>query len=482
MKKRICALLAAVFALSAFVACEKEDPAVTERRSGWLLSAPAYMGGTLSYKTYNIGTGLDMDIAASAGTLQVVSQTTRTEFETYLDKVKKNDYEEVARNEVNGNLFVEYEKNGKLLYTYYVDSTKDVRVIEDNVSVAETAVEYTYTAQAGEDTVIYQYGLMNDPYGGNKEDSPYLDNGMFYIIRQANNKLILVDGGNETQATDNAASALVDFLYEITGKQKTEKLQISALVISHAHDDHKAFVHKLVEKYSDKIELESAIFNFPSWSADSQNGAKFKAFGALLKQKFPSVKYIKAHTGQSITLGDVQMDIMLTHEDLLEPKVAGSIATSNFNNTSTVVRYTINGKTFLQLGDYLSAGEILRRFTGMYKTGATSLLKSDIVQVGHHAMNEIEDLYKVVQARYALVPCVDLDFKQYGAADVPSCYQTTIEDILAANADVELYFQSRKITAVRIQKDGAIEVTQRGILGADEGYEAAFATLPAFAK
>ena len=85
MKKRICALLAAVFALSAFAACEKEDPAVTERRSGWLLSAPAYMGGTLSYKTYNIGTGLDMDIAASAGTLQVLSKTTRTEFETYLD-------------------------------------------------------------------------------------------------------------------------------------------------------------------------------------------------------------------------------------------------------------------------------------------------------------------------------------------------------------------------------------------------------------
>ena len=39
MQKRICALLAAVFALSAFAACEKEDPTVTEKRSGWLLSA-----------------------------------------------------------------------------------------------------------------------------------------------------------------------------------------------------------------------------------------------------------------------------------------------------------------------------------------------------------------------------------------------------------------------------------------------------------
>lgn len=481
MKKLFICALAAVTVCAASPACKKEDPTVKEKRSGWLLSAPAYMDGTLSYRTYNTGMGLEFDPQKSAGELQVIQGTSRDGFETYLEKVEKNGYDEVVRTETNGNLHVEYEKDGQILYTYYVKNLKEARVIEDAFSAKETDVEYVYELQDGETTTVYQYALMNNPLGNNDGSTPYPDNGMFYIFRQANGNLILIDGGDMTQATDTATTALLDFLYQITGKAKTEKLTVSAIMISHAHPDHKGFIHKLVQNHSANLSIERAFYNPPFWQADEACGADYVAFGKLLKEKFPNIQYVKPHTGQSIQLGEVQMDVLLTHEDLLIPNVAQTMIT-NFNNSTTVVKYTVQGKTLLQLGDFIGTGNSQERFLQMYKNGTSyPALKADIVQVGHHAMNRMAALYEAIGARYAFVPAADCDFDAY-EGQVPDCYQTTINDVIAANADVELYFQSRKTCAFTIAKDGSISISQTDILGADSGYADLFAPYQAFQK
>ena len=90
MKKKLSFIFATVFALSGFAACKKDDPTVTQTRSGWLLSAPAYMDGTLSFNAYQTGMGLDLDPQNTVGEMQVITQTSREGFDTYLTKVTKN--------------------------------------------------------------------------------------------------------------------------------------------------------------------------------------------------------------------------------------------------------------------------------------------------------------------------------------------------------------------------------------------------------
>ena len=481
MKGKFALLLSGVLALTALCACKKDDPSVYETRSGWLLSAPAYMGGTLSYNT---GTGLDMHTARSAGELQLAYQTSQSEFEAYLDKVEKNGYTQIAKTQSGANIFAEYQKDGGILYAYYLDALKEVRVVEDSASVAETDAEFSYTVGENERTVIYQYALMNDPYARNdKSVSAYQDNGMFYIIRQANGKLILVDGGSRVQATDGAVDALLNFLYEITGKAQSEKIEVSALVLSHAHDDHKEMVHKLLQKYAEKITVERAIFNFPFWSADTATGESYAKLGALIKEKYPAIKYIKPHTGQSILLGEVTLDILLTHEDLLESKVAMTKA-KNFNNTTTVIKYTVAGKSFLQLGDFSGTTEITTQFLNTYKVGnAYPALNCDIVQTAHHAMNDwLDDLYVAIGAKYAFVPTADCNFKAYTGIVNP-CYASTIQHLIGANESVNLYFQNRNTYGLQIDKNGGIsETVSTAIRGVNSDYLALLDGVQAFVK
>ena len=474
MKKRLSFVLAIAFLFAGLSACNKpeNDPSVSETRAGWTLSAPAYMDGELALNLYSTGVGLDLNPDNKAGDMQLITKTSRAKFETYLSKVQKNGYQEIAKNEVNGNLYAEFEKDNEILYTYYTDAFGEARVIEDKVSVAHTDIEYEHTQKDGKDTVIYQYALMNDPYGNNNKSTPYADNGMFYIIRQANDKLILVDGGSAKQAPESAVDGLLQFLYQITGKPQSEKIEVSAFILTHGHSDHKQLVQKLIQKYSDKIDIESAIYNIP-WLTQK---SAFMTFGALIKEKYPNIKYLKPHTGQSIRLGEVTLDILLTHEDIVD-EASGFTKISNYNNTTTVMKYTVNGKTFMQLGDFSGSQNNGKEkiFLGMYKDadGAYPVLQSDIVQVAHHALeNDMENTYQAIGARYAFIPQADCNFSEYRFQQAKcSTYQDTVNDIISANANVEMFFQNRNTYALSIAKNGAItKLAPIAIIGADEGY------------
>lgn len=486
MKKKVSLIVASFMLISTLSACQKDDPTLSATRDGWFLSAPAYMGGTLAFDVYNTGMGLDLDPTNKAGDMQIIYDTTRKDFDDYLYKTQNNGYQEVVRREINGNIFVEHQKDNALLYTYFNPAFQETRVIEDKVSVPETQFEYNYTQTAEQTTTIYQYALMNDPYGkNNSKTTGYADNGMFYIIRQANNKLILVDGGSAKQAPDSAVDKLLEFLYEITGKNESanEKIEISAFILTHAHGDHKQMVQKLIEKHSDKINIERILFNVP-WHVQQSS---FVTFGARLKENFPNAQYLKAHTGQSLTLGEVTLDIMFTHEDLVE-KRTGMTNISNFNNTTTVIKYTINGKTFMQLGDHTSsqdhAGE---RFLGLYKAGENDYpaLKSDIVQVAHHAIETAEeDLYNAIRAPYAFVPQADCNFEKY-KSEQAVCYKylNTLGDLKNANENVEFFFQSRFTHGFTISKDGTIsKTTPIAIQGVNDDYANYLTTIEGFAR
>jgi len=54
--------------------------------------------------------------------------------------------------------------------------------------------------------------------------------GMFYIIRLADSRLILIDGGWESQSTEKSVPEALKFLYEISGTPAGEKVKIALAV------------------------------------------------------------------------------------------------------------------------------------------------------------------------------------------------------------------------------------------------------------
>ena len=451
------------------------DESESGNRDGWQLGVPAYMGGVVSSGVYNIGPGVTISSDSELGRMHVVADTNRADFDSYLTKLKSEGYTEISRNEFNGNVFVQYRNDTKrkMVYTYLLEALSEVRVIEETNSVKETDFEYSYTPAAGESTTVYQYAMMYNRNGnGNQVGDPYGNNGMFYIIRLSDNKLILVDGGSNIQATDAATAELMKFLREITGTPDTEKVDIAAVLLSHAHGDHKGFLEKLVNNYADAINIERAMYNMPSWDYGS-----FTKLGQALKENFPTIKFIKPHTGQSIQLADITVEIITTHEDNVNADT-GKTNIIDFNSTSTVYRLKINGKTMMVMGDWgggdtrapADYAETERRLLAVYKNAETgeSYLKSDIIQISHHALNPyMENVNKAVAAKYAFFPAADVALNSQAH---PNVVNVNYNQFIAAGGVTEqVYFSSRYTYALNIAQDGTIVVAAENIRGADTG-------------
>lgn len=478
MKKVLTILLALVIGLSV-IACggTNDDPFATRPEWGTDFAAPAYMGGIVTDRYYRTGAGIECEYKPSATDhqrMQVITDTNRKQFDKYLEKLSANEYTQTFANEINGNVYAQYQKDGKLVYTYYVDAFKEAKVIEDNYSTAIDTMCYDYQVKDGDTSTIYQYALMNDPIGGNGSAtavSEYSDCGMFYIFKLADNSVILVDGGEGKQATERATEELVKFLFDITGTPEGEKVRVSALLITHGHGDHKTFAQNLIENYTDKFDFERAMYNMPT---QLNNSASFRNFGNSLKTNYPNLKYAKVHTGTKFQIANATLEVVLTHEDLIAPE-RGITIIGDFNDTSTVWKITLDGMSLMLLGDLGGGGSthadaykpFLDRILPPYKTGKTyEFLQCDIVQVAHHALNfNLPDIYNAVGAKIAVIPQADCAYENYAKG----CYRTVIDQVISAGA-TNLYFQNRKTCALSKQADGTIKATLTDILGVDDGY------------
>ena len=98
-------------------------------------------------------------------------------------------------------------------------------------------------------------------------------------------------------------------------------------------------------------------------------------------------------------LADVSFEVLYTHEDGVDA-ATGISYISDVNDTSSVIRITIDGETFIVLGDLNKpSGE-----TNLIANWSAGYLKSDCVQIAHHVMNPVQNLYNIIQAEVLLVP------------------------------------------------------------------------------
>ena len=170
--------------------------------------------------------------------------------------------------------------------------------------------------------------------------------------------------------TRNAVAALED-----------GKIVISAWMITHEHQDHYWCMYKTLLNHGDEIRVKKLYVTSLALSFIS-NG-KFNGLDGLVQTprleevyaKTEKFEVVRMHTGQKFNIRNVQIEVLYTLEDMF-PEYVHEYC--EFNDTTTVMRMSVDGGTFMNLGDaYKIASHVLCDMYG-------SALKSDICTVAHH--------------------------------------------------------------------------------------------------
>ena len=374
---------------------------------GWLLDGvPAYEGGIPSEGVYVSGQGIDAtQKMKNEDLMQLVSETNAEEFEKYVKKLENKGFVREFRREADGNIFASYVKEDVRVYAYYLYQRHETRVVRELTSVSSSLEDfgYVYEKQAGEQTVVYQYAMaMRD--GTHFKADGYYDNGMLYIIKLADNSLMLIDGGRYQQFPESQCDNLMKMLREITGTKDGEKIRIAAWYVTHAHNDHyKGFI-EFSKKYSANFDLRRVFFGLPSVHSDNATlaggASEYKEIINAIDTYYndDEVEFLRIHTGQVFNLADMTVEVIYTHEDAVDAETAKS-PINNYNNSSSVIKINVDGKSIMFMGD---AVEGAMSYITMTWKGET--LRSDGIQLAHHVLNDLSILYHIVKAPVLLVP------------------------------------------------------------------------------
>ncbi|MGM9642181.1 MAG: hypothetical protein ACI3XI_03115 [Eubacteriales bacterium] len=420
---------------------------------GWLLpQVPAYVGGAQAYNVYLAGHGIaDSSFRLEDDSkMQIVTKTNETHFAAYRDTLLSYGATEVYNYTCDGNIYYQYDFRGEAyVYTYYTASVKEVRIIYDNHSdCSPQDFGYTYEKKEGDSTVFYQYGVpMKD---GSAEDGYKINHGHVYVMKLADNSVFIIDGGGYQQFDEAQADNFMKFLRDITGVPEGEKIKVAAWYISHGHQDHMAGVCIFVKKYHAEVDFDRIFFNLPSKNMPVGVFAGATSHGNLIGYidkylRDDDVQYIKIHTGQNFNLADVQVKVLYTHEDLVDPITGASEVANDYNNSCSIIKIIFDGKELLFLGDVNKpAMEIL------IANNSAETIKSDVIQLAHHVLNDLSKLYDITRASVVFSP------QSYYGATLNSTRKKTLETALKYVEDDMIFYANVATYGVEF-KDGKFQ-------------------------
>ena len=273
---------------------------------------------------------------------------------------------------------------------------------EDTTAEATTAEDTTVEAEApAEPSPVVLYQLA--PEANSLMQS--------YVIKTQNGKLIVIDGGVDGEGKDKVPY-MPAALRAIAGVGEGEYFEVEAWFLSHAHKDHTYELSKMLAEYSaeSNYKINNIYFDFPAFGtaeypgqnadmADSKIVENLNRYGQVIgkgENYYDQLNGAVINTeavakGLSFDIDGVKIDVLQTW-DIAD-------GTSNVNDTSIVLRFTIGEQTVLFLNDLGSNGG--RRLLATYGDA----LKSDIVQMAHHGQAGVnKDVYAAIGANVHLWP------------------------------------------------------------------------------
>lgn len=207
-----------------------------------------------------------------------------------------------------------------------------------------------------------------------------------FIITTADGKIIAIDGGHREDAR-----YFVNYLKKLTGE---ERPRIDAWFLTHSHKDHVSAFFEVVQNMSNEVEIEKVYYNFPSAQfllrGHDRNAAKTAEEFYSLLPLFANKACIVSG-GDTYEIGEAKIEILYT----TDPEITSNVT----NNSSTVFKMTLGGKTALFLADCgAEAGnKILAKYAG------TDMLDCDICQMAHHGQQGVtREFYEAVRPEICL--------------------------------------------------------------------------------
>lgn len=232
-----------------------------------------------------------------------------------------------------------------------------------------------------------------------------------YVIKTANGKLIVIDGGVDGTGKDHPAY-MPAALRAIAGVGEGDYFEVEAWFLSHAHKDHMYELSKMLSDYSadSNYKINNIYFDFPNFGSEEYPGNNADMEISKIREnlnKYGEVigagaNYYDQINGALINKESVSKGLSLEIDgvriDVLQTWDAAD-GTSNINDTSIVLRMTIGEQKVLFLNDLGAIGG--RRLLATYGDA----LKSDIVQMAHHGQGGVnKDVYDAIDAQVHLWP------------------------------------------------------------------------------
>lgn len=267
--------------------------------------------------------------------------------------------------------------------------------------------------------------------------------GMSYVFMLGNSEFFIIDGGYFTKDESER-------LYSLLTKNSDAKPIVKGWLFTHAHQDHIGCFMDFALSHINDVEIEQLLFNFQPIDLSLAKGnpreksndiATVKEFYEILENKCKGIPIIKLHTGDSYKIGDLELEILYTADDILPLEVS-------FNDYSAVTKITIENQSILFLGDVQENG------SKWLLENKRSKLKSDFVQISHHGFNgATKSLYEAISAKIALFPCPDFEFERKKANEVNSYILNSSKEIyVSGNGSQEFEFPYKSQTAKQSKK------------------------------
>lgn len=296
----------------------------------------------------------------------------------YNDQLIAAGYILKQKNTIQSNSFYTFVKGDTMVHINYFATIKQYSIVYgpktyDLASSKITDYQKLVTPSITQ-TALYNTGQCN---------VIQLEDGSFVIVDSGRAK-----GKDETENHDS--EILMNFLN--SKKPASHSKPKVIWMLTHAHSDHVNMARdNFFPTYKNQIDLQLVCFNFPdftvldqylpsgaTWGESSAQSAYATTVNKVIssvKTNFPKAKFYTFHTGDIIYLPGCEIEILHTHEDMY---LKGF---KDVNDTSSVFRFIMQGRTFMVYGD--ATARVNETIYDRYE----SALKADIIQISHHGVN-----------------------------------------------------------------------------------------------
>ena len=299
------------------------------------------------------------------------------------------------------NKYYIYTNADYMINVYFCTATGDMRVVVSDVEQYDSYKAVNDAAKQEYQTVTTPLFAQLD-IGGKRYSNaiPGVTNGLCYVYRLSDGRFMVIDGGfwDDDDTNGQEMARLFQWMqehadYDHDGKSANNPVTIAAWLITHQHSDHINGAYKFGMMYKDNelVEIQNYLYNFPSYEYASSNYGTDLQIGGAYLDYYPKMytmlghyNSLIAHSGMVFNFADASIEILATHEDFYPDLL------DIYNNSSTIFKITLDGKTYLIAGDLQEEGQI----KAIKRCG--TLLESDFLQVTHHGCNGQLEFFKYI--------------------------------------------------------------------------------------